>query len=92
MTTKAIVKARRIALRDEVDRLIGGRVEIGLNALRRGLYHTMPHEPAGQNGRLLVTLLKECGWVRDGWIGTGYDREPRYVPLAACRNNRRAGE
>lgn len=75
---KSAIKAA-IARKLLADRQLHRRMEIGLNDLRRDLAWLMPEEPLAQDGRLVAKLLNALGYFRNGWLGTGYDRQARYV-------------
>lgn len=87
MAEKDLAK-RKAAIVAEITKKLEGdwRVyandEIGLNDLRRYLAWNLPSEPLTQDGRFVAKLLNGMGYRREGWLGTGYDREPRYVPEA----------
>lgn len=76
---KAAIKAA-IQKKLDANRQLHNRLEIGLNDLRRDLDWMLPHEPLTQDGRFVAKLLNALGYRRDGWLGTGYDRQARYVP------------
>lgn len=78
---KAVIKAA-IAAKLKANAELHARHVIGLNDLRRDLAWKMPHEPLTQDGRFMAKMLNALGWRRDGWLGTGYDRQARYVPEA----------
>ena len=80
-------RARKEALKATIGGILASRSEIGLNELRRLLYNTdgLRSEPLAQEGLFVAKMLNALGWRRDGWLGTGYDREARYVPEAVHR-------
>lgn len=78
----ATFAARKAALKGMIAELVKGRSEVGLKALRRDLYNgSMATEPLAQQGLFVAKMLNALGWRREGWLGTGYDREQRYVPV-----------
>lgn len=54
---------------------IRGKTAVGLSDVRR----SMSNHGHELTGRQVGKLLNEIGFKRDGWLGTGYDRTPRYV-------------
>ena len=80
MSAPALFARRKAALKAAIAQLVAGRHEIGLQELRRDLYNTpLRNEPLAQDGLYVAKMLNALGWRRDGWLGTGYDREQRYV-------------
>lgn len=75
--------AQKEAIKAHIEACVRGRTEIGLNDLRRRLAWELPADPWAQDGRFVAKMLNALGWRRDGWLGTGYDREARYVPIWA---------
>lgn len=76
---------RKAALKAAIAEIVSGRSEIGLQDLRRELYNgSMRDEPLAQQGLFVAKMLNALGWRRDGWLGTGYDRQQRYVPREAA--------
>jgi hypothetical protein len=74
------LEQRKAAVKAAIEPVLATRAEIGLNDLRRRLHWSLREEPLGQDGRFVAKMLNALGWHRDGWLGTGYDREARYVP------------
>lgn len=64
---------------DALRKVIRGRAEVGLSGARRDMAN------AGYpiSGNELSRMLKSFGFRRDGWLGTGYDRTPRYAWAAS---------
>jgi len=79
-------RARKDAIKASVACIVADRHEIGLPELKRALYNSdLRAEPLAQDGLFLAKMLNALGWRRDGTLGTGYDREPRYAPAAETR-------
>ena len=50
-----------------------------------GTFASFEPAPDVAEGLFVAKMLNALGWRRDGWLGTGYDREARYVPEAVHR-------
>jgi hypothetical protein len=74
----------RDQLRRAVASVVEGRAETGTADILRCLQFTQ----SGLSGvrqadrRSVGCALRELGWLRDGFTGIGYDREPRFVAPA----------
>ena len=60
---------------DALRKVIRGKAEVGLNDVRRDMSNAGHRASGGELSR----MLKSFGFERQGWLGTGYDRTPRYV-------------
>lgn len=70
---KRLIKAR-------LECFLAGREEVGLSAVKRDLYNNcLAPRDLSENGHFIAKLLNGMGWRRNGHLGTGYDREPRYA-------------
>lgn len=81
---KAGFEANKGAIKERLTFYLEGRDEVGLEDLKRDLYNNCraPHE-LSQAGHFIAKLLNGLGWRRDGHLGTGYDRQPRYLRVPA---------
>lgn len=84
---KMLASFTRGFLRGYLEDSLQGRAEIGLTDIKRALFNVCRNEigSAVDDGRLISNVLKEIGWRRDGWLYTGYDRTPRYIPAESVR-------
>lgn len=73
-------EARKAAIKEALGSILHGRTEIGLKHVQRDLAYALNIESLVNNGHFIAKMLNAVGWRRDGWLGTGYDREARYVP------------
>jgi len=80
-----LTSIERDQLRVAVAAIVAPIDETGCAHVLRGLYNMR----SGLSGitqadrRSVGRALRELGWRRDGFTGTGYDREPRFVRGAA---------
>lgn len=73
---------RKAQIKSEISRIVEGRDDIDLSTVKRHLYNSpLRGDPLIDDGLFLAKMLNAIGWRRDGWLGTGYDRSPRYTPM-----------
>lgn len=60
--------------------VVGDRGEIGLGDACRNLERELENRNVLiiVDRRWVSALLRQMGWSKVGWIGSGYDREPLY--------------
>ena len=78
----ALASTDRDSLRLAVAQVIKRDTEIGAYEVQRRLQWVewlCPGLAHSADLRMVGDALRKLGWVRDGFTGIGYDREPRFV-------------
>jgi hypothetical protein len=77
----ALTSFERDDLRRMVSCVVSLREEVGVSRIQSDARFSQSGLSGvrGASRRDISRALRELGWRRDGWIGIGYDREPRYV-------------
>lgn len=63
-------------LNGAVARLLEGASEVGLSDVVRNLHNRFDWD---EHPSWVARAIRYNGWLREGWLYTGYDRTPRYV-------------
>lgn len=81
--TGPTIEQGKAGIKHRLEEFLRGRTDIGLTDVKRYLINTFAGTRTQElvyDGRFVAKMLNAVGWRRDGWLYTGYDRTPRYVP------------